>query len=465
MISSSEALLSLLERTIRGRSLFQPDDTIIVALSGGADSTALLDLLHRLPGYNLRLVAAHLNHCLRGNDSDADEEFCRQLSAHYSIPFEFRRVDVSDLAKSGGLNLEDAGRRARIDFLDELYKKYGAAAVALAHHADDQAETVLMRLLRGSGMNGLSGMSYRNSRGYVRPLLQITRKNIEEYLGERELVWREDASNGDTAYLRNRIRHELLPALEKYNPAIRSCLVTTATVTGDDEALLVELTEQAFALSCRSGKGEITCGIQQLLKLDISLRRRVLRHAFKQLTGTLEGMSQRHIDAICALIGSNRPNSQLALPHRVSVTREYELLLFRQMPETGSDAVTDIQITKPGHYPLPTGDSLTIEISEPPANFDNQPAGSACFDVARFPFPWRVRTFRPGDRIIPFGMSGHKKVKDVFIDRKIPLSERTRIPLLFSGDDLIWVAGICASELCRINECPASVAKVSYKRC
>ena len=214
------------------------------------------------------------------------------------------------------LNLEDAGRRARIEFLDEIAGRYGAAAVALAHHADDQAETVLMRLLRGSGMTGLSGMAYRNSRGYVRPLLEISRSEIEQYLLACGLSWREDASNSDTTYLRNRIRHQLLPLLEEYNPAIRTCLASTASILRDDEALLNQLTEQAFFEVCRMGEGRIDCGVGQLRLLDTALRRRVLRHAFKQLTGNLERVSLRHIDAICEMIDSDRPNSRAGSPAR-----------------------------------------------------------------------------------------------------------------------------------------------------
>jgi len=451
MISPDSALLSMLGRTIRKQRLLQPDDTIVVAISGGADSTALLDLLSRLPGYNLHLIAAHLNHCLRGNDSDADEDFCRQLAARYKIPFESGRVDVRGLAESWQLNLEDAGRRARITFLDELREKYVATVVALAHHADDQAETILMRLLRGSGMTGLSGMEYRNARNYIRPLLEITRDNIEEYLLERKLTWREDASNSDKAYLRNRIRHELLPLLEEYNPAIRSCLVATSSILSDDESLLGELTERAFGEACRIEGGKIVCRIEQLRMLNPALLRRVLRHAFKLLAGTLERMSRRHIDAISSVIDSDRPNSRLDLPQRVKAVREYNRLLLKQSTETIPETVPDLLIKVPGYYPLPEFGSLKIGISVPPASLDTLPADTVFLDLGKFPFPWRVRTFLPGDRIIPFGMNGRKKVKDIFIDRKIPLSERKRIPLLFCGTDLIWVAGVCVSELCRIN--------------
>lgn len=460
MISADTSLIGRVERTVRRQRLFTPGATLIVALSGGADSTLLLDLLTRLPGYNLRLIAAHLNHSLRGAESDADEEFCRLLASRYRIPFESRRTDVSKLAADLRMNLEDAGRRARIRFLDEVAMKYGGA-VALAHHADDQAETVLMRLLRGSGMTGLSGMSHLNARGYLRPLLEVTRAEIERYLRAHGMEWREDASNRDTIYLRNRIRHELLPLLEGYNPAIRSSLASTASIIGGDEALLAELTEAAFAGSCGVVEEGVVSSVAGLRALNPALRRRVLRRAFKQLAGTMERLGQRHIDALCDLIDSARPNSRVALPQAVTAVREYDRLLLTNAEKGEGGADFELLITAPGRYLLPLGGSISVE-SMGPAEFTPD-SGSPCFDLARSPLPWLVRTFRPGDRITPFGMSGSKKVKDVFIDRKIPPSERRRIPLLFCGDDLLWVAAVCVSELSRIDTPPAAALRVRWQ--
>ncbi len=460
MNSPDTALVHRVEQTIRQHSLFHPGDTLVVALSGGADSTALLDLLFRLPGYNLRLIVAHLNHCLRGVESDGDEEFCRELAARHAIPFEARRVDVRRVADENRLNLEDAARRARIEFLDEICAKYGAAAVALAHHADDQAETVLMRLLRGSGLTGLSGMAYRNARGYVRPLLEITRTEIEKYLRSSGQEWREDASNSDTIYLRNRVRHQLLPLLEEYNPAIRSCLAATASIIADDEALLAELTEQAVAGSCTVGEGEIVCRVGQLITLKPALRRRFLRHAFKQLAGTLEGVSLRHLEALCDLLESGRPNARLALPHGVAAVRAYDRLVLMRTSETEPETGFELQIAEPGCYQLPSGGSITVESADA-ATFPTDP-DTLYLDLDKTPFPWLIRTFRPGDRIIPFGMSGRKKVKDIYIDRKIPLAGRRRIPLLWQGDDLLWIAGVCASELCRIGSPSATLVRVTF---
>lgn len=462
MIPHEAELITRLERTVRRKRLFRPGDTLIVGLSGGADSSALLDLLTRLPDYNLHLVAAHLNHSLRGAESDADEEFCRVAASGYAIPFESRRVDVTKMAADLRLNLEDAGRRARIDFFDEVHRNYGAAAVVLAHHADDQAETVLMRLLRGSGTTGLSGMAYRNLRGYLRPLLEISRSEIEQYLHARGVSWREDASNSDTAYLRNRIRHQLLPLLEEYNPAIRSSLAATASILGDDEAVLGELAEQAFAGSCGMEEGRVVCSIGELRSLHPALRRRVLRHAYKQLTGTLVGVSLSHIDAICDLIDSVRPNSRLSLPQRIAAVREYDRLLLMRTVAAVPDADFELQIAGPGLYNLPHGGSMVVDASG--NGLFTADSGTVRIELARFPFPWLVRTFRPGDRMTLFGMSGRKKVKDIFIDRKIPVSERKRIPLLFCGGELIWIAGVSVSELCRIDAPSAVVVQVLWRK-
>lgn len=460
MISSSAMRISRIAHTISTHRLFQPGDTLVVGLSGGADSLALLDLLFKLPGYNLHLVAAHLNHCLRGAEADADEEFCRETASRYGIPFVTRRIDVKKLAEERQQNLEDAGRHARIDFFDEISSAYGATAVALAHHADDQAETVLMRLLRGSGMTGLSGMAYRNSRGYIRPLLEIGRNDIEEYLRSCGLTWREDASNRDTTYLRNRIRHQLLPLLEEYNPAIRACLTATATIIRGDEELLNALTEQAYSDSCRVGKGGEFCSVAQLRSFDVALRRRVLRHGFKQLTGTLEGLSLRHIDAVSDLINSDRPNAQVTVPHGVVAVREYDRLKWMYAGDAEPDTAYELLISEPGLYPLPGGGSLSITWS-PVTDFPTNSV-SICCDPAVTPLPWLVRTFRPGDRITPFGMTGRKKVKDVFIDKKIPSSERSRIPLLMCGTDLLWIAGVCSSELCRCDSSHAALLHVVW---
>jgi tRNA(Ile)-lysidine synthase len=449
--------------TIREQQLFRPGDTLIIGLSGGADSTALLDLLRRLPGTPLRLIAAHLNHCLRGAESDADEEFCRRLAAQYQIPFVSRRVDVKAIADKGALNLEDAGRRARIALFDELLTTWQATAVVLAHHADDQAETVLMRLLRGSGMSGLAGMPYRNGRGYVRPLLDISRAEIEAHLIDRGLVWREDGSNLDRSFLRNRIRHELLPLLERYNPSIRAGLTTTATLLSAENELLDELTIQAAGQICHETAHGPSCCIHLLTEQPQALQRRIIRLILSRLRGNLEQFTFLHVDAVCRMVVSSRPNARINLPQGIIAVKEYDALVFR----TGGEMThqqAELPIPGPGVYQLPGGALLTVEVSQLPAHLDKTGSSTVYFDLDNVPFPWHVRTFLPGDRIQQNGMTGRKKVKAIFIDGKIPLAQRSRLPLLFCGDELIWLCGLRRSHRGRLDDGSSRIIKVGFSR-
>lgn len=457
------ALVSRVSAIITDHGLFQPNDTLVVGVSGGVDSVALLDLLTRLPGFDLTLVVAHLNHCLRGEESDADEQFCRELAAGYGARFVSCRVEVRAVAAARRLNLEDAARQERISFFDELRAATGAAAVVLAHHGDDQAETVMMRLLRGSGTTGLAGMPYRNRRGYARPLLEVRRAELENYLVTRGLGWREDSSNSDTRYLRNRIRHELLPLLEEYNPAIRTQLGTTAALLRDDDAMLELLAGQEFAASWLMEEGRASVAVAQLLGLHPALQRRVLRYACSQLSGTLDGLAQQHILLLGELTAAAAPNARLALPQGISAIREYgRLLLVKETrARPGTENGYDLVVTETGSYPLAGGDRLVVEACHQ-ADFTDSDVVS--IDLERFPFPWAIRTVRPGDRLIPFGMTGRKKVKNLFIDRKIPTAERKRVPVLLCGADLLWIGGVCTSELCRISATSGKLVKVSYIR-
>lgn len=462
-MTQTSSLPTRIADTIREQKLCCPGDTLIIGLSGGADSTALLDLLAGLPGTPFHLVAAHLNHCLRGAESDADEEFCRELAQQYGIPFESRRVDVRILAENESLNLEDAGRRARIAFFDELLAARQAQSVVLAHHADDQAETVLMRLLRGSGMTGLAGMPYRNERGYCRPLLDITRSEIEAYLVERGLLWREDSTNLDTAYLRNRIRHELLPLLEQYNPAIRSSLATTATILSAENELLNDQAALAAERIWRKTSCGVSCSISLLKAQPLPLRRRIIRLALLQLQGNLERFRYHHIDAICRLLTSSRPNSTICLPGGIVAVKEYDALVFRH-GETIHPDESEFRIPGIGVYQLFGNTLLTVERSTIPDRFDTNTANTAYFDLDKAPFPWHARTFLPGDRIRQHGLAGRKKVKNIFIDDKIPLLQRSRTPLVFCGEELLWVCGLRTSRDALLDSNSSHIVKVVFSR-
>lgn len=462
MTETSRQLIGRVAATIRDHGLLRAGDTVVVACSGGADSTALLDILCHVPGMPLTLVVAHLNHCLRGAESDGDEEYCRYMAHDRSLPFVSARVDVAALARDGKTGLEDAGRRARIGFLEEVRHRHGASAVALAHHADDQAETFMMRLLRGSGSAGLSGMSFRTGRGHIRPLLDVSRNEIESYLRERAIPWREDASNRDTSFLRNRIRHEVMPLLAGCTPRARERLTETAALLGRDNDLLDQLASEEYErLACRQG-GRISFEAAGTALLHPALAARLVRRAVCELTGDLLGLAQCHIAGVLALVGDGLPNRRISLPGRLAARREYRLLVLERCvePETAERLV---RIDGPGSYPLWEGCLLQVQALDVPAD-DRSAPDVAVIDLDAAPFPWLVRTFRPGDRIRPVGMQGHRKVKELFIDRKVPLPLRRSIPLLFSGGRLAWVAGMRLSADAALTDVSLRAALVRLCR-
>jgi tRNA(Ile)-lysidine synthase len=443
---SSLFLPERIARTIREERLCAPGDTIIVAVSGGADSRALLEILATMRDYSLHLVLAHLNHLLRGRDSDGDEAFVRGLAAGYGIPCECRRVDVRERAAREGLNLEDAGRRERLAFFFELREKWKAAAVALAHHADDQAETLLMRLLRGSGAAGLGGMPYKSGRGIIRPLLGVTRKEIERFLAERGIDYRTDATNRDTTLLRNSIRHELLPFLARYNPQVGETLAATAHLLADEDNLLSRLAQEAAAKIMMPGPDGPEYDIAALRGFHPALQRRFFRHLLKEVAGGLEHLNRRHSAALGRLIASNRPNARLTLPNGITAIREYGRLSLKQAAGEEPPGPDPIDITGFGRYRFSGGTCLTIEPCAALPDVSTIGNDTAYFDLDRVPFPWQVRSVRPGDRISLLGMAGSRKVKNVFIDAKVPLTRRRTAALLFAGGVLIWICGLRRSS-------------------
>jgi len=426
--------------------LIEPGDTVIVAISGGADSVALLDILATLDNLRLTLVPAHLNHLLRGEESDRDEQFVRQIASRYGLTPEVRRVDVAAAAAAKGLSLEEAGREARYAFFRELAGRYGAREIALAHHRDDQAETVLMRLLRGSAGSGLSAIRPRGEDGLlVRPLLVARRGEIEAYLAMVGLTWREDSSNSDTGFLRNRIRHELLPLLRSYNPRITEGLCQTAEALARDEEILSAITFKAFD-RCVKAAGSSRVVDLDLLDLEPpTLRLRLFRMVIAAVKGGLRRISFRHLAAVERLALAESPSARVVLPGNLLAVREYRRLIFRQggesQPSGGDDLLVRIEV--PGRYSLPDGTVLAIDaFSALPDGWRSQGGQTLWVEGAALPFPWEVRYFRSGDRFRPLGMSGEKKLKNLFIDRKIPVSARGRIPLFLCRGEIFWVGGV-----------------------
>jgi tRNA(Ile)-lysidine synthase len=448
---ATKPFLKRIAAFIEEHRMFRNGEKVVVAVSGGADSVALLDILAGLESLELELVVAHLNHNLRGTESDADAAFVADLAGRYGVPFELGAADVRALSREWGMSLEETGRTARYRWLDSVAKKHGAARIAVGHHGDDQAETVLMRLLRGAGTTGLAGMRPLAVGRYARPLLCVDRSAITAYLREKGIPFRNDTSNDDTLFLRNRIRHELLPQLRTYNPAISRRLGDAAEILAADEEVLESVVEGVFHDVAATGHDGVVLAISKVLQQHSGIRFRLYRRALMDASGSLAGIALVHLRQIEDLSRSVRVNGKLRLPGGLEVLRRYDEVFFSPPGEASDPGRWEMRLEGPGCYLLPDGSSLSLSVAPVPVNLGSAPATRAYLDPVAASFPLLVRTFRPGDRFRPLGMTGTKKLKDLFIDEKIPAGERRCLPLLFSGGTLLWVGGLRLAEEARVR--------------
>ncbi len=441
-------------------------DRVIVAVSGGIDSVVLLHLLQRLEDrYGLKLIVSHLNHCIRKEEAERDASFVQSLASSNNLQCELGVADVPALMTNEGLSLQVAAREARYNFFDLLRKKHKANKVALGHHMDDQVETVIMRFLRGTGTKGLKGMEPVREGVYIRPLIGITRKEIEDYAKDQGLSFVTDSTNFKDIYLRNKIRYELLPFLEKnYNPNINEEIVRLSRLMKRDDEFLESAAEKHLQDMVKvDNEDVVTVSLKHLISIHKALRTRVLRSLWKKLSGHTSGIYSYHIENILGLLESDTPNSKVDLPYGVRFVREYDNASFTRKVEYPAPAFKHT-LNIPGLTVIPeAGMTLKSEIVER-SNKNGidlkTNKNEAFFDYDRLISPIYVRRFKSGDCFRPFGMEGKKKVKDLFIDLKIPRIKRMNIPLLFSQDNLVWVVGLRRSEEAKIVDTTTMVLKL-----
>jgi tRNA(Ile)-lysidine synthase len=433
--------------------MIESGETALVGVSGGADSLALLYALHALQDeLKCRLHVAHLDHGLRPDSAD-DAKFVAAHAERLRAPISVERVDVSRLMRREKLSVEAAARRARYHFYASEAERIGATKIALGHHRGDQAETVLMNLLRGAGAAGLKGMRPVRDGKFIRPLLDFSRREIELFVSQLGLTPREDATNRRLDYLRNRIRHELIPHLESaYNPKLQDALSRAAELLCAESDFLDGLAVEALS-ACRlvsDAPDTVVLDCNRLQRRHLALRRRVLRLVITELLGDAREVDFHHIESALRLMAGDAPNAALYLPDGWTIRRAYDRIYFQRA--TDAHIEFEYEIEAPGRVSLP---ALNAELvawinSERLTQF---PDGKfeAVFDLDEIQFPLIVRNRRDGDRFQPFGMQGRKRVKDLLIDAKAPLPERERTPLLVSEREIIWVIGRRTSERCKVS--------------
>lgn len=449
---SQTNLHTRIETTIREYHLCAPGDCLVVAVSGGADSVALLDLLASSTCYSFRLIVAHLNHLLRGSQSHADEQLVKKLAADYGLPCEVAQADVRQLAQTKHLSLEEAGRLARYSFFEQVRQRHHAVAIAVAHHADDQAETLLLRLLRGAGTAGLSSMTHSTASNVIRPLLEIRREELRNHLALRNIPSHEDASNLDRSFLRNRVRHELLPLLTRYNPAITERLTATATLLHDDELLLEQITRQTWQQLAMVGAGWVALPRGPLQGQGTALRLRLYRTAIFEVAGDLRKIERKHCQAMDHLLQGGQAGGRVTLPKGLTaVVTSHHLLLARRTLLQPRIPISTI-INGPGCYMLGNGLQLLVELAAVPTAWQELPPHISYVDSRQAPFPWELRPARPNDRLELLGMTGSRLVRDILVDAKLPRHLRPSLPLLLCNGQPLWLPPLRRSRLALVPQ-------------
>ena len=441
---------------------------ILLALSGGPDSVALLHALRTLAargGYCL--TAAHLNHGLRGAESDRDEAFVRELCATLGVELIVERA--CDLDRSAP-NLEERAREARYAFLAAAAAGIGASYVATAHHADDQAETVMLRLLRGAGAAGLRAMDERGRPGaagvtVLRPLLRVRRREVTAYLEAIGTRCVADSSNADRGFLRNRIRLDLLPALERdYAPGLGRRLASLAAELGELDDYVGRAARAELELRLESANGHAALNLDGFSSLHPALAAALLRHFLAHALGDLRGVSRRLIEALERLCRGGSPSARLNLPAGWRAERRYDALVLARHRGTGekrSDypgSAFAVALAQEGTTRVaPAG--FVFDSHVMPADAIRLPADRwrACFDADAAEAGLMVRGFVRGDRVFPIGMEGSRKLHDVYIDRKLPRPRRATFPVVTLGERIAWVPGMVRGRVALVSDRTARV--------
>ena len=428
-----------------------PADRVMIAFSGGADSTALLLSMKEMlcEGKIGGLFAAHLNHGIRGDNADRDQRFCETLCRDLDIPIATEKADVPAYALEHGQSLEQAARDVRYEFLERARRAFDADLTATAHHRDDQAETVLLHLIRGSGTAGLCGMKPRNG-SIIRPFLNISREEILLYLEERGADYCEDETNAENSASRNRIRNELIPLLCGYNPNISEALCKTASLCAEDETYLAQLAEQA--------EQEILSGGGPLTARDCSgfLRRlpgRILRKRLYALDGSVSEADIRRVTALAEA----QTGTKIQLPCGRSAWIDATALYIGDYPD---ECEYEIPFEPEGRTVTPRGTLISRRVTgwHKPKNGDE-----AFLDLASMPEGLVVRSRRDGDRFFPLGAPGARKLSDVLTDRKVPREQRD-MPLLAKGDEVYYAAGLTCSEYAKVTPDTREIVHIIYDR-
>ncbi len=452
-------LENIIEKAIKKQHLIATGDRIGVAVSGGVDSMVLLDVLKALSmRMGFYLCVLHFEHGIRNEESVRDMEFVQTICKERNITLHIGRGDVPGVAARSGRNLEATGRMLRYAFFEECRREYTLQKIAVAHHRDDFAETFLLNLIRGSGAAGLTAMKYVRDPGIIRPMLHVSRREIKAYADAHAIRHIEDSTNEDTKYSRNLIRKEVLPLLEKINPETSLAILRAGELLAEEDYALGRYAQGEYQRVAKQKKNKVLLDIPKWGILNKALKRRIVRAAIAAC-GSLKDVDRNAIDRVIELGETGKTGKYFGIPGKFFVRVNYNTLIIGAKMDT---------IERNGEFPV--CDGLT----------DLWPGEFFCMDPALRPdaYPKKdsmvqyinadglenpvIRTRRPGDRFAPFGMGGTKKLKDWFIDTKIPKELRNGLPLLCMGKQVLWIVGYSLSEALRVEPETKRIYKIYY---
>lgn len=460
-------IINSVRQTIKRENLIEKNDKILIALSGGPDSICLLDIMIKLKDeYNLTLYAAHLNHRIRGIDAQEDSLFCQKICKKNNVTFFVKNIDIPELAVQQSRGVEEVARDVRYDMFFDIKNKLGINKIAVAHNLDDQAETMLMKMFRGSGIQGLRGIDYKRKDGIIRPLLDIYKSQINEYCDVNNLNPRIDKTNFESDYSRNKVRLDLIPYIENnYCENIKQILSRTANVIRDDYNYIEEVSKEHYELLVKNkSDDEIILDLPLLKNTDTAIQKRVIRLAILDIMGNLNNIENVHIvDSLSLLEKSdgkiiNLPKNLKAYIKNedyviTTKNQENEEITYEYKIEiNGKTVVNEIGLTVTTSV-LPAKDSLALPVSKYIKVFDYDKIVGSLY----------VRSRKIGDKLSPIGLTGTKKIKDILINKKIPADTKYMFPIISDDEQILWLLGYRISENYKIDDNTQRVIRIQLE--
>ncbi len=470
-MSISSSVTEKVKKIIIENKMIKKGDKVLVALSGGADSVCLTHILYVLSKeLGFSVYSAHLNHGIRGEEADRDEKFAKDFCERLNIPFLSKTVKVIETAKEMGITVEEAGRQERYAFFNEVCKMGGQNVIATAHNSDDLAETVLMRIIRGTGIDGLFGIKYIREDGVIRPLLGVSRKEIEEYCEENKLNYCTDSTNSDNNYTRNKIRNELLPYLrENFNPNINESLINLSQSAKADSDFLNSYAKRLYMRlgSPMPNRKPVVLHIDSLNMVDEAIMSRLIITAAKEAMGEGFYLEKKHIRDIVSL-SAKETGAMLNFPKGLTVHVKYGWLEFRneneaQINETKKHFKNDYStVIEPGNGYKIEGREGAVFVKRVLLSEYKKSAGDILLDEDKLNGEIVLRNRRDGDKMAVFSDGREKKLKSIFIDMKIPREKRDDIPLICLDDEVLAIVGGRVSEKYKIDKNTERVWVIYY---